>query len=58
MEVMAPCMLGGMFGGMWGGMWPLQGKEILQWGVGTGVVVFVVVYAMNAVLSGPRRIEH
>jgi hypothetical protein len=57
MEVLAPCMLGAMFGGMWGGMWPLQGAEILRWGVGTGVVSFVVVYALNTVLSGPQRID-
>ncbi|MFW2405648.1 MAG: hypothetical protein ACN4GT_12835 [Gammaproteobacteria bacterium] len=57
MEVMAPCMLGGMFGGMWGGMWPLQGEEILRWGVGTGIVSFAVVYVLNTVLSGPQRID-
>lgn len=57
MEVMAPCMLGGMFGGMWGGMWPLQGEEILRWGVGTGVAAFALVYALNSVMTGPRKID-
>jgi hypothetical protein len=58
MEVMAPCMLSGMLGGMWGGMWPLAGAEIFRWGLGTGVAVVAIIYALNAVLSGPRQLEN
>lgn len=57
MEVMAPCMLSGMLGGMWGGMWPLAGSAILEWGIGTGVVVVIVIYAMNIFITGPQHIE-
>jgi hypothetical protein len=57
MEVMAPCMISGMLGGMWGGMWPLAGADILQWGIGTGIIVFAVIYALNAVTTGPQTIE-
>jgi len=42
MEIISPCMLSGMLGGMWGGMWPLDGTGILQWGVGTGIAVFIL----------------
>lgn len=58
MEVLSPCMISGMLGGMWGGMSPLAGGAILQWGVGTGVAVVVVVYALNAVVSGPQKVEN
>lgn len=57
MEVISPCMVSGMFGGMWGGMWPLAGGAIFRWGVGTGIAVLVIVYALNAVVSGPQKIE-
>ena len=57
-EVIAPCMLSGMLGGMWGGMWPLAGDAIFRWGIGTGMAVIVVVYALNAVTSGPQKIEN
>jgi hypothetical protein len=57
MEVMAPCMLSGMLGGMWGGMWPLDGAGILRWGLGTGVGVVAVIYAMNLLLTGPQQLE-
>ena len=57
MEVMAPCMLSGMLGGMWGGMWPLAGAELLRWGIGTGALVVIVVYGINAMTSGPQRVE-
>ncbi len=56
MEVMAPCMVSGMLGGMWGGMWPLAGAAILQWGIGTGVAVVVIIYAINAAMSGPQKV--
>jgi len=56
MEVMVPCMLSGMFGGMWGGMWPLAGTAILNWGVGTGITVVVIIYALNAVVAGPQKV--
>ncbi len=55
MEVIVPCMLSGMFGGMWGGMWPLAGDAVLRWGVGTGVAVFVMIYALNVVVTGPQQ---
>lgn len=56
MEVMAPCMVSGMLGGMWGGMWPLAGAEIYQWGIGTGIAVVVIIYAINAGMSGPQQV--
>jgi len=56
MEVIAPCMLSGMLGGMWGGMWPLAGAAMLRSGVGTGIVVIVSIYALNAVMTGPQKI--
>ncbi len=52
-----PCTLSGMLAGMWGGMWPLAGSDVLWWGAGTGVAVVVIVYALNAVMVGPRRPE-
>jgi len=55
MEVIAPCMLSGMLGGMWGGMWALTGGQIVQWGVGTGVAVVAVIYALNIFMTGPQR---
>jgi hypothetical protein len=58
MEVIAPCMLSGMVGGMWGGMWPLVGAGIFRWGLGTGVAVFVIVYAISTGMSGPQRLEN
>ena len=57
MEVVTPCMLSGMFGGMWGGMWDLSGAEIIRWGMSTGATVVVVIYLLNALLSGPQRVE-
>ena len=57
MEVMSPFMLSGMFGGMWGGMWALSRAEVLSWGISTGLVVIVAVYALNAVKSGPQELE-
>jgi len=57
MEVITPCMVSGMFGGMWGGMWPLSGADIFRWGIGTGLVVVALIYALNAVLSGPQKIR-
>jgi len=57
MEILTPCMLSGMFGGMWGGMWPLTGAEILQWGAGTGIAVIVIIYILNALMTGPQKIE-
>ncbi len=58
MEVLSPCMISGMLGGMWGGMSPLAGGAILQLGVGTGLAVVVVIYALNAVVSGPQKVEN
>jgi hypothetical protein len=58
MEVLSPCMISGMLGGMWGGMLPLAGGAILQWGVGTGIAVVMVIYALNAVVSGPQKVEN
>jgi hypothetical protein len=57
MEILTPCMLSGMLGGMWGGMWPLAGVTIFYWGVGTGCAVIVVIYTLNAVMSGPQTIR-
>jgi len=57
MEVMSPCMLSGMFGGMWGGMWSLTGPQVVSWGIGTGLVVVVAIYALNAVTTGPQQLE-
>ena len=57
MEVMSPCMLSGMFGGMWGGMWQLGGAEVMSWGIGTGLVVIVAIYALNAVTTGPQELD-
>jgi len=57
MEVITPCMISGMFGGMWGGMWPLAGAAILRWGIGTGIVVVITIYVLNAVMSGPQKIR-
>ena len=58
MEVMAPCMLSGMVGGMWGGMWPLAGVAIYQWGIGTGIAVVVIIYAVNAAMSGRQTLTN
>ncbi len=55
MEVMAPCMLSGMLGGMWGGMWPLAGESVLRWGICTGIGVMVVIYILNAIITGPQK---
>lgn len=55
MEIFVPCMFSGMLAGMWGGMWPLTGAEILRWGIGTGVIVIVFIYVLNAVMSGPQK---
>jgi hypothetical protein len=56
MEVLSPCMISGMLGGMWGGMWPLAGTAMLRWGVGTGIAVVVIIYALNAVVTGPQKV--
>jgi len=55
MEIFVPCMLSGMLAGMWGGMWPLDRAGVLQWGVGTGIAVFVIIYALNVVMTGPQK---
>ena len=55
MEVMAPCMLSGMLGGMWGGMWPLAGESVFRWGISTGIGVMVVIYMLNAIITGPQK---
>ena len=57
LEVLTPCMVSGMLGGMWGGMWPLAAGGVLAWGTGTGLAVVAGIYALNAVLTGPRRME-
>jgi len=57
MEILSPCMLSGMFGGMWGGMWSLTGAEVLSWGIVTGLVVIIAIYALNDVRSGPQELE-
>jgi len=56
MEVFVPCMLSGMLGGMWGGMWPLAGAAMFRWGIGTGIAVVVVIYALNTITTGPQKI--
>jgi hypothetical protein len=58
MEVMMPCMLSGMLGGMWGGMWPLQTEDIFQWGIGTGVSMVIVIYTLNAFMSGLQKLAN
>ena len=58
MEVISPCMLSGMLGGMFGAMWNPAGSQILQWGANTGFAVLVIIYAINAVLSGSQMLEH
>ena len=58
MEVITPCMLSGMFGGMWGGMWSLSGSEVVNWGAGTGVAVVMIIYLLNAIMSGPQKLPH
>ena len=58
MEIIAPCMLSGMLAGMWGGMWPLTGTAILRWGISTGIIVVVIIYALNAVMTGPQKTGH
>ncbi|MDJ0926071.1 MAG: hypothetical protein QNJ73_00355 [Gammaproteobacteria bacterium] len=57
MEVMSPCMLSGMFGGMWGGMWALSGGDVFRWGIGTGLIVVVVIYGLNLFVTGPRKVR-
>lgn len=57
MEVISPCMVSGMLGGMWGGMMPLSGDAILRWGIGTGIAVVIVIYIVNALVTGPQKIE-
>jgi len=37
-------------------MWPLAGIAILQWGIGTGIAVIVVIYALNIIMTGPQKI--
>jgi len=55
MEVFVPCMLSGMLAGMWGGMWPLDWAGIIQWGIGTGIAVVILIYALNVVMTGPQK---
>lgn len=57
MEVVSPCMLAGMFGGMFGGMWPLEGADILRWGAGGGLASMALIYSLNAILTGPQKLE-
>ena len=58
METLTPCMLSGMFAGMWGGMWSLTGAEILRWGIGAGLIVVVIIYALNLIVTGPQKLEN
>lgn len=53
-EVLAPAMISGMLGGMWGGMWPLSVDAAARWGVGIGLVVIVLIYGMNTILTRRR----
>ena len=55
MEVLSPCMISGMLGGMWGGMWPLTGGAVFSWGIGTGIIVMITIYALNARMSGMQK---
>jgi len=57
MEVVMPACLSGMLGGMWGGMWSLSVVETLQWGLITGTGVMVAVYLLNALISGPQKLD-
>ena len=47
-----------VLGGMWGGMWPLAGVAIYQWGIGTGIAVVVIIYAVNAAMSGRQTLTN
>ena len=58
MEVLSPCMISGMLGGMWGGMMALSGDEVLNWGIGTGIAVVIVIYIINALVTGPQKLEN
>ena len=55
MEVLSPCMISGMLGGMWGGMWPLTGSAVFSWGIGTGIIVMITIYILNARMSGLQK---
>lgn len=57
MEIMTPCMLTGMFAGMFGGMWSLGFGDILLLGPATGLATLFVIYALNAGMAGPQRLE-
>jgi len=57
MEILMPCMLGGMIAGMWGGMWDLSAAQIWQWGVATGLGTLVFIYVINALLTGPQKVD-
>ena len=56
-EAITPAMVTGMIAGMWGGMWPLQGDQILTWGAASGVAAVVLIYSLNAILTGPQPLE-
>ena len=56
MEVMMPCMVTGMVGGMFGGMFSLGFVQALRWGAATGVTMLVLVYLLNAGLSGQQKL--
>ncbi len=58
MEVLSPCMISGMLGGMWGGMWPLAGNAVFSWGIGTGTIVMVMIYVLNARMTGIQKISN
>jgi hypothetical protein len=57
MEILMPCMLGGMLAGMCGGMWELSTAQIIKWGAVTGLGMLLFIYVMNALLSGPQKID-
>jgi len=58
MEIITPCMLSGMFAGMFGGMWALGFTDVLKLGTAIGLVTLAAIYALNAVMTGPQRLEH
>ncbi len=57
METMMSCMLSGMLAGMCGGMWGFDAEDILRWGIGTGVTMMLLVYALNFIVSGPQDVK-
>jgi hypothetical protein len=58
METMVSCMLSGMLGGMVGGMWALDFGDWVRWGIGIGLSIVVLVYALNFAMSGPQDLEN